>query len=70
MPVKNCLKEVIQERDNITLNQYKIERDTGLAPTTARNLLKPDYIPGGKTLETVCKSYNLQPGEFLIWIPD
>ena len=70
MPVQNRLKEVIQERDGVVLNQYKIERDTGLAPSTARNLLNPDYIPGGKTLETVCKSYNLQPGEFLIWIPD
>ena len=70
MPVRNRLKDVVKERDNIELTQYRIERDTGLGAGTARKLLDENYIPGGRTLQTVCSTYDLDPGDFLIREPD
>ena len=71
MPVRNCLKPVLEKKLNIKkLTGYKFGKLTGFGRATSERIHDPNWIPNEKTLDTICKTFRIQPGEFLFWVPD
>lgn len=71
MSVKNCLKPVLEEKLKIKkLTGYKFGKLTGFGRATSERIHDPNWIPNERTLETICKTFRIQPGEFLYWVPD
>lgn len=52
---------------------YRLAKESGIKLPVAYRLMDPD---GGfrridlETLEALCRTFDLQPGEFLEWVPD
>ncbi len=68
MGAKNRIKPLLDQR-NIT--RYRFWKDTGLSRATAYRLCDdPSYIPTGEVIEKICRAYNWQPGDFIIYEPD
>ena len=68
MTVQNRIKKFIDERG---ISRYKLWQETKLGRDTAYRLCNdPTYIPTGNVLDKLCATYRVQPGEFLVWIPD
>ena len=64
--MKNKIKEFL-DKNNLTA--YRFIKDTGLSDSTGYRLAADaDYVPSGKVLITICKTYNVQPGEILEWV--
>jgi hypothetical protein len=71
MPVRNCLKPILEKKLQIkNLTAYKFQKLTGLAKGTSSRINDPEWIPNEKSLVIICKTFQIQPGEFLYWIPD
>jgi len=71
MSVKNCLKPVLEKKLNIKkLTGYKFGKLTGLGRATSERIHDPNWIPNERTLDTICKTFRIQPGEFLYWVPE
>ncbi|NET32956.1 MAG: helix-turn-helix transcriptional regulator [Cyanothece sp. SIO1E1] len=68
MAMKNKIKEFLDGR-GITV--YKFRQDTGLANKTAYDLYNnPFQYPAKGVMEKICKTYKIQPGILLEWVPD
>lgn len=68
MTVQNRIKKFIDERG---ISRYKLWQETKLGRDTAYRLCNdPTYVPTGNVLDKLCATYRVQPGEFLVWIPD
>lgn len=68
MPVRNKIKDLIENRG---ITPYRFWKDTGLSQPTAYRLCKNSAdVPTGDVLDAICKTYNLQPGDLLEYIPD
>ena len=68
MTVINTIREFVESR-GITV--YRFGKETGIAQATAYRLYNnSDEIPRGDVLNAICKTYKIQPGEILRWIPD
>lgn len=68
MPVRNKIKELIESRG---ITPYRFWKDTGLSQPTAYRLCRNTQdVPTGDVLEAICKAYDLQPGDLLVYIPD
>jgi DNA-binding Xre family transcriptional regulator len=68
MAVQNRIKKFIEEKG---ISRYKFWQDTKLGRDTAYRLCNdPGYIPTGSVLDKICATYRVQPGEFLVWLPD
>ena len=66
MPVINCLQEVLISKGIKTAYQFK--KKTGLGQGTALKAWKNrNWIPDPKTLEIICETFDIQPGDFLIY---
>lgn len=66
--MQNNIKKLVDDR-GITVYRFRIE--TGISAGTAYRLYKnPGEIPRHDVLESICRAYNLQPGEILTYIPD
>ena len=64
----NTLKDLLESRKK---TRYWLWKETGLAQNTAYRLHDdPKYIPGGEVMDAVCKALNVQPGEWLRYIPE
>lgn len=71
MPVRNCLKPVLEKKLNIQrLTPYRFGKLTGLGRATSDRINDPNWIPSAETLETICRIFRIQPGEFIYWVPD
>ncbi len=71
MPVRNCLKPVLEKKLNIErLTPYRFGKLTGLGRATSDRINDPNWIPSAETLETICRIFRIQPGEFIYWIPE
>ncbi len=71
MPVRNCLKPVLEKRLQIkNLTAYRFQKLTGLGRGTSIRINDPNWVPSSDTLQTICETFRLQPGEFLYWVPD
>ncbi|TAG93121.1 MAG: XRE family transcriptional regulator [Oscillatoriales cyanobacterium] len=71
MSVKNCLKPVLEERLKLKkLTSYRFRKLTGLSTGTAERIDDPNWVPSEKVLDIICRTFRIQPGEFLYWVPD
>ena len=71
MSVKNCLKPVLEEKLKIKkLTSYRFGKLTGLSDGTAHRIDDPNWVPSPKILDVICRTFKIQPGEFLYWVPD
>ena len=71
MPVRNCLKPVLEKKLQIErLTPYRFQKLTGLGRGTSERINDPEWVPNEQTLVTICKTFRIQPGEFLYWVPD
>jgi len=71
MSVKNCLKPVLEEKLKLkNLTGYRFGKLTGLGRETSERINDPNWVPSEKTLDIICKTFRIQPGEFLYWVPD
>lgn len=50
---------------------YRLAQETGLTMPAASRLAKGHAVQriDAATLETLCKAFDLQPGELLEWVP-
>ena len=68
MAMKNKIADLIERKD---ITKYRFWKDTGLSRPTAYKLANDrSYIPSGETLDAICCTYNVQPGDILEWVPD
>lgn len=69
MPVKNQLKDVLTNRLGEEITAYRFKKLTGLGQETSLNALhNPDWYPDKKTAEKICKTFNLQLADFLVYV--
>ncbi len=67
MAVINTLKELLESKER---TRYWLWKRSGLAQNTVYRLHDdPKYIPGGDVMDAVCEALEVQPGEWLKWIP-
>jgi DNA-binding Xre family transcriptional regulator len=65
--VINTIKEFIERRG---ISVYRFRKDVGVAQSTAYDLVNnPDRIPNAEVLDKICTAYEVQPGEFIKWVP-
>lgn len=75
MTVRNKIKEFLERRpDSVTgkpgTSAYRFWKETNLSrPTAYRLVADPTYIPSGDVLDKICNTYQVQPGELLVWTP-
>lgn len=73
--MRNKIKEFLAQRpDPITgkpgTSAYRFWRETNLSrPTAYRLVADTAYIPTGDVLDKICSTYQVQPGELLVWFP-
>ena len=66
MAMRNKLKQFLESKN---LSVYRFQKDTGIAPKTAYDLVNDESkIPAPKVLEAICDAYEVQPGDLLEWI--
>ncbi|WP_366054066.1 helix-turn-helix transcriptional regulator [Microcoleus sp. PH2017_34_RAT_O_A] len=70
MPVKNQLKRILEDRFQKPLTAYRFRKLSGLGQATSLKINDPFWVPRPETLETICKTFNLQPGDFLFYEED
>jgi len=71
MSVRNCLKPVLEKKLKLKkLTSYKFSKLTGLSIGTAHRIDDPNWVPSEKVLDVICRTFKIQPGEFLYWVPD
>lgn len=77
MPVMNRLQSVLKERGIKNPNQLKLAtkkadpENRGLSQRSSLNAWNdPFWSPSAPTLHLLCRTFNLQPGDFLFYVPD
>lgn len=71
MAIVNNLKKVIADKRPELTSRYKFWKKSGLAQDTAYRLWSDRlYVPGQEVMDAVCSQLDLQPGEWLQYIPD
>lgn len=77
MPVMNNLKILLQSRGIENPNQFRVatqEADSekkGIAPGTALTAWNDRlWVPSATTLRLICKTFQMQPGDFLYYASD
>ena len=70
MPVKNQLKRILEERFQKPLTAYRFRKLSGLGQATSLKINDPFWVPRPETLETICRKFKLQPGDFLFYEED
>jgi DNA-binding Xre family transcriptional regulator len=65
MAVKNTIRAFLDERG---ITPYRFYKDVGIAPRTAYDLCNnPDQLPASTVLAKICDTYEIQPGDLLVW---
>lgn len=68
MTMKNRIKEFV---DGKGMSVYEFRKQTGIANRTAYDLYNnPEQYPGKGVMESICSTFNIQPGDLLYWEPD
>lgn len=70
MAVQSQLGSVLKgKRQGMTA--YQFWKETGFGRRTAYQIFNDSSaVPTGRTLNTICEMYDLQPGDFLHYVPD
>lgn len=68
MAIRNRIKSLVDARGD---TRYKFWKRTGVSQNTAYNLYNdPTQIPVAEVMNRICDAYGVQPGDFLIHVPD
>lgn len=71
MPMKNRLKNVLEEQLGEQITAYKFRQKTGLGQSTSLNAIQDeDWYPDKKSAEVICKVFGLQPGQFIYYVSE
>ena len=66
--MKNTIKQFLDGRG---ITRYRFMKDVGIAQNTAYNLCgNPYQLPSSDVLSRICDTYEIQPGEILVWSKD
>lgn len=66
--MKNTLSELLKTKGK---TRYWLWKETGLAQNTAYRVVDDQsYIPGGDVMDRICSVLSVQPGEWLVWLPE
>ena len=66
--MENRLKPLLAELLGEQITVYRLRKMTGLGSSAASSALNdPSYFPTRKTAETLCRTFNIQPGSFLFF---
>lgn len=67
MAVKNTIRSFLDARE---ITPYRFQKDTGVSVRTAYDLCNnPEQLPSSSVLSKICNTYEIQPGEILVWEP-
>ena len=80
MPVKHRVPQVLNgkcrhffkarwpDESPLQINTYKLRLLTGLGQGTCLKLMGDEfYVPNDRVMNTLCETFNLQPGDFLYY---
>ena len=71
MAVKNRLKDVLIHLLGEEITAYRVSKMTGLGNSTVLRVLNnPDWYPDKSTMEAICKTFRIQPADFLYYEED
>lgn len=66
--MRNRMKAIVESKG---ITPYRLWKDLGCSREVAYRLVNnPSYIPREIVLEAICRTYGLQPGDILEYIPD
>lgn len=66
--MQNNIKAIVEGKG---ITPYRFWKDVGCSRDVAYKLVKnSSYIPRESVLESICRAYDLQPGDILQYIPD
>lgn len=69
MPVMNKLRSVLEGKGIQNPNQLRTA--TGIGQQTALDAWNdPFWVPSAPTLQTICRVFKIQPGDFLFYLDD
>ena len=69
MTIMNRLRDVLEKRGISNPNQLR--RRTGIGQQTALDAWNdPFWVPSATTLQTICRTFKIQPGDFLYYLDD
>jgi DNA-binding Xre family transcriptional regulator len=69
MPVMNKLRNVLKSHGIQNPNQLRAR--TGIGQQTALDAWNdPFWVPSAATLQTICQTFKIQPGDFLFYLHD
>lgn len=64
--MKNTIRAFLDERG---ITPYRFYKEVGIAPRTAYDLCNnPDQLPASTVLAKICDTYEVQPGDLLVWV--
>ena len=61
--------DVAEELKKKGYTTYRIQKEK-LIPQSTYLDMKAGKVPGAKTLDTICRLLNKQPGSIIRWVPD
>jgi len=68
MMIVNSLATLIEQVGD---SKYRFAKRTGISLRAAYLLLNdPHKVPSGDSMTAICRAYNIQPGDFLKYVPD
>ncbi len=68
MAIRNQVKQIVDAKG---ISRYRFWKDIGVAQNTAYALYDdPTQIPTASVMDKICAAYGLQPGDFLVYMPD
>ena len=77
MPVMNRLQTVLRARGIENPNQFRVAtkkadpEGKGLSPGASLSAWKnPYWVPAASSLQLICRTFGIQPGDFLFYVPD
>jgi hypothetical protein len=66
--MRNKIKQLVDSRG---LSIYRFWQDTGISRNTAYDLYNnPDRYPMADVMDAIIKTYKVDPGDVIEWIPD
>lgn len=65
--MRNTIASFVKARG---LSVYRFRKETGIGASTAYDLVNdPTRIPNADVMDRICTAYQVQPGEFIEWVP-
>ena len=61
--------DVMQALKDKGYTTYRIQKER-LIPQSTYVMIKEGVVPATKTLDTICRLLNKQPGSIIRWVPD